>query len=342
MNRQQWKAIGYALFPAIPLLAPLGWMIGTAWLLPIAVFVAIPVFDRLIGADRTNSEDVARNVRGSGYFDAIPLVFIPIWLGCLAWGAELAARTLLTPLEWLGIALSLGIMSAFSTCAAHELLHRPAKRDQWSARLIMAVCAYGSFAVEHLHHHLRVGFVDSGTTPLPGESAYRFVYRNVLHTWHHAALMERERMAKKGAPFWTNRLFRLNALTLAIVIGAAVAWGGQGVILFAIQAAFAVFSLEMINYFEHYGLVRDDGEPVSARMAWNSNGWLTNALTLNITRHSDHHLNPGTPYQDLRAQPDGPQLPAGYFAIFGLALIPPLWRRVMHKRLTQHTSVSAS
>jgi hypothetical protein len=87
-------------------------------------------------------------------------------------------------------------------------------------------------------------------------------------------------------------------------------------VLYVVQAVFAIFSLEYINYAEHYGLTREANDPLSGRLAWGSNGFMTNAMTLNITRHAHHYVNPGVPYLELEHLEAMPLLPAGYFALF--------------------------
>lgn len=60
---------------------------------------------------------------------------------------------------------------------------------------------------------------------------------------------------------------------------------------------------------------------------------MTNLALFHLQRHSDHHAYPSRRYQSLRHFPDLPQLPSGYFGMFPLAYIPPLWFRVMDPRL---------
>jgi alkane 1-monooxygenase len=94
-----------------------------------------------------------------------------------------------------------------------------------------------------------------------------------------------------------------------------------------------VFAFEVITYVHHYGLVRDNERDVGAQHAWAHHCWITNCLTFNNTFHSDHHLRPLTPYYDLHAMYGAPRLPANYFTMFVVALIPPLWYRLIHPRL---------
>ncbi|MFN3416813.1 MAG: hypothetical protein ACK4ZD_10930 [Caldimonas sp.] len=54
----------------------------------------------------------------------------------------------------------------------------------------------------------------------------------------------------------------------------------------------------------------------------------------NLQRHSDHHMHAGKPYASLEPLP-GPQLPTGYAGCIWLAMVPPLWFRLMHPRLAR-------
>ena len=46
--------------------------------------------------------------------------------------------------------------------------------------------------------------------------------------------------------------------------------------------------------------------------------------------------SPGRRFQTLRHMDDAPQLPTGYGGMIVLALVPPLWRKVMDPRVTAH------
>ena len=52
-----------------------------------------------------------------------------------------------------------------------------------------------------------------------------------------------------------------------------------------------------------------------------------------LQRHSDHHAHPLRRYQSLRHFENLPTLPSGYFGMFLVAYVPPLWRYVMDERL---------
>jgi alkane 1-monooxygenase len=63
---------------------------------------------------------------------------------------------------------------------------------------------------------------------------------------------------------------------------------------------------------------------------------VSNIFLFHLQRHSDHHANPGRRYQVLHHTDQAPQLPAGYGAMMVMAAIPPLWRRLMDRRVLDH------
>jgi alkane 1-monooxygenase len=77
-------------------------------------------------------------------------------------------------------------------------------------------------------------------------------------------------------------------------------------------------------------------ERVDPSHSWNSNNIATNVLLYHLQRHSDHHANPTRRYQALRDFKESPVLPTGYAGMIVLALVPPLFRRVMDPRVVAH------
>jgi alkane 1-monooxygenase len=107
-----------------------------------------------------------------------------------------------------------------------------------------------------------------------------------------------------------------------------------------VQAFTAMWQLELVNYVEHYGLTRKhlgDGkyEHVLPRHSWNASQLASNWLLINLQRHSDHHYKPDRRFPLLQTydEDDAPQLPYGYPVMTAVAMIPPVWRRVMNPRV---------
>lgn len=137
-----------------------------------------------------------------------------------------------------------------------------------------------------------------------------------------------------------NEILQAGALTL-VLYGSLVAWHGMSMLVILPPLAFwGAFQLTSANYIEHYGLQRlrnADGryEMCQPNHSWNSNHLVSNLMLFHLQRHSDHHAHPGRSYQSLRDFPNLPRLPSGYFGMFFLAYIPPLWFRVMDPRVVQ-------
>ena len=112
-------------------------------------------------------------------------------------------------------------------------------------------------------------------------------------------------------------------------------------------AAYAQLQLLLSDYVQHYGLrrgLRADGrrEPVGPQHSWNAPSWYSGAMMLNAPRHSDHHLRPGRAFPDLSLDPvKMPMLPRSLPVMATIALVPPLWRRVMDRRAARWQDAAA-
>ena len=59
-------------------------------------------------------------------------------------------------------------------------------------------------------------------------------------------------------------------------------------------------------------------------------------MMLNAPRHSDHHLRPARAFPQLEITPETmPVLPHSLPVMAVVALVPPLWRRVMDHRVAK-------
>lgn len=327
------KLAGYSLALAMPLLAPLGMHLGMPWLAPLVVFGVLPVLGLVVGEDRVLPlAGLRRSPALMAYLEWLPRVYGVIWTAVLVWAADHVARADLGGSATGWLIISAGIGSAVAICTAHELMHRRSPRDVLFGRVMSAFCLYGHMHVEHLHHHATVGEMAAGETAPRGMSIYRFAPTDFFQGLRNAWTVEKRRLGRSGASWWHNRVLQDYALSVAL-LGAFMTLGRPALIFFVGQAVFAVYCFEVITYIHHYGLVRDAGEEPGPQHAWAHHCWITNCLTFNNTFHSDHHLRPQTSYYDLHAMHGAPRLPASYLTMFMVALVPPLWRRLMDRRL---------
>jgi alkane 1-monooxygenase len=176
-----------------------------------------------------------------------------------------------------------------------------------------------------------------------GESFWAFLPRTFMGSLRSAWELEREWLARHGRRVWSihNNLLTAWAMTVALFGGLTAIFGLRVLPYLLLQMVLGFPLLEVVNYLEHYGLLRqkrDDGryERTRPEHSWNSNNVASNVLLYHLQRHSDHHANPMRRYQALRHFDEAPQLPTGYAGMILLALVPPLWRRVMDPRLLAH------
>ena len=242
---------------------------------------------------------------------------------------------------WLAMVMINGAVGGFCINLGHELGHKNTALEKTLAKIVLAPSGYGHFFVEHNRGHHR-----DAATPLDpassrmGESIYRFVLREMPGAWTRAWALERSRLAQAGLPLWSwhNHILQPGVLTLGLW-AALMAWLGPQIILFLVPAAlWSNFQLTSANYVEHYGLLRQKTpqgryEICQPHHSWNSNHIFSNWILFQLQRHSDHHAHPLRRYQSLRHFEDLPTLPSGYFGMFVLAYIPPLWYRAMDERL---------
>jgi alkane 1-monooxygenase len=266
-----------------------------------------------------------------------------------AWAAQWAAQTG----DWatvLGVAFAVGfVCGSLGITYAHELGHRKHPLDRALAWLLMGSVLYGHFMVEHYRgHHPRAATHDDPASARRGESLWRFLPRTLWGSWasawrlQAADLAQRRRLRQQAGPVslreWLQTpLVQCTAAWACVLLALAVLqmWAVLAYVL--VLSAVAVGLLETINYVEHYGLQRRTDangrrEPFGQMHAWNADHAWSNALLANLQRHSDHHMHAYKPFPTLEPLP-GPQLPTGYAGCVLLALVPPWWFAVMHRRL---------
>jgi alkane 1-monooxygenase len=126
--------------------------------------------------------------------------------------------------------------------------------------------------------------------------------------------------------------------SLVILAAAATIAGAAGMLVFLAAAVFGRIIHEMVNYVQHYGLVRADGAPIEMRHAWDSCRLVSNLLHYNLPRHADHHMFASKPFWNLDLAPDAPRLPRGYQTMSLIALYPRAWHQAMDPLLADWDS----
>lgn len=266
-------------------------------------------------------------------FRSVLHVHVVLQAGLLTLGVAVATGTASWPAV-LALALGVGgVTGSQGITFAHELGHSRARLDRSLAWGLMGSVLYAHFMVEHYRgHHPRAATWADPASAREGESLWRFLPRSLAGSLASAWRLEAARLRQFRRGWVRSMLLWATLLQVAGLAALAVLFGPKALLFWIVQAAYAVFLLEAINYIEHYGLRRQPGQPFGVQHAWNADHRATNAVVANLQRHSDHHMHAWKPYETLEPLP-GPQLPTGYAGCLFLASVPPLWFRAMHPRL---------
>lgn len=312
---------------------------------PVLVFVVFPILDMVVGLDNSNPPDsVLKYLEQDRYYRWCTYVFIPIQYAGLVLACYLWSSGGLNIVESIGLALTMGVVGGIAINTAHELGHKRASAEKWLSRVALAQTGYGHFFIEHNRgHHVRVATPEDPASSRLGESFWAFLPRTVKGSISSAWEIECARLDRLGKSHWSlrNDILGAWAMTVGLFALLAVVFGPVVLPYLLVQAVIGFSLLEVVNYLEHYGLLRqkrEDGryERCLPEHSWNSNNVASNVLLYHLQRHSDHHANPTRRYQALRHMDAAPQLPTGYAGMIVLAWVPPLWRRVMDRRLLDH------
>ncbi|ORW07090.1 alkane 1-monooxygenase [Mycolicibacter longobardus] len=347
----------FTMLPFIWAMNRFGWQVAAQvpfWIGPILVYVLLPALDLRFGADGQNPPDeLMAQLENDRYYRYCTYAYIPCQYASLVLGAYLFTATDLSwlgvegSLGWfgkLGLALSVGTLGGVGINTAHELGHKKDQLERWLSKITLAQVCYGHFYIEHNRgHHVRVATPEDPASGRFGETFWEFLPRSVFGGVRSAWQLEAARLRRLDKGPWRLSNDVLNAWLMSVVLwGVLIAVFGPALIPFAvIQAVYGFSLLESVNYIEHYGLLRqtrENGryERCTPEHSWNSDHLVTNLFLYHLQRHSDHHANPTRRYQTLRSMAGAPNLPSGYASLIGLTYFPPLWRRLMDRRVLAH------
>jgi alkane 1-monooxygenase len=312
---------------------------------PVFILLIIPLLDWVFGTDRSNPPDWAvEQLAEDRYYRWCTFLFLPLQYAGLVFACWVVTTRGLSLVDQFGYALTVGTVAGVAINTAHELGHKSVKAERRLAKLALAQSGYGHFYVEHNRgHHNRVATPEDPASSRLGETFWEFLPRTVVGSARSAWELESRRLKAQGKKVWStdNDVLTAWAMTVVLFGGLTAAFGVKILPFLVVQAVFGFSLLEVVNYLEHYGLMRQKDtngryERCQPEHSWNSNHVASNVILYQLERHSDHHAHPTRRYQALRHFNDAPQLPSGYGLMLGLAYLPPVWRRVMDHRVLDH------
>ena len=337
----------------MPALVILGFYLGGWWnfiTLGFA-FIILPIVDQLFGIDTSNVEESKVKIIGEEfYYRFVTYAWTYVQIGILFWGAYVVSIGGLTIwYEWVGFIPSFALATGgIGITVAHELGHKKSSLEKFYSRLILMTVSYMHFYIEHNRgHHVQVATLEDPATARKNENFYMFWLRSVFIGYLHAWKLELESLKKKGLSKFSskNQMTWFALLPILFCAGLTLLFSPVGTInwqipfFFFSQSLIAFTLLELVNYVEHYGILRKSTEgryeKVNPLHSWNSSHAMSNFFLFQLQRHSDHHANAIKRYQILNHYDYSPQLPFGYPTMIIIALVPPLWFRMMNPRLEE-------
>jgi alkane 1-monooxygenase len=307
-------------------------------------FGVMPLLELLLPNQLANHADDEESIlKENKLYDYVLYFFSMLQMASLVYFFYVMHTTSTDAISFVGKSISMGVLCGlFGINLSHELGHRKEKFAQTLAKLALSTSLYYHFIIEHNKgHHKHFSTPHDPASARFNESIYTFYVRAVkgvyLGAWHIA---NDECNKKTGKNLhWKNEMIQAHVLQGALLLIAAML-GWQVLLAFLIAATIGFLLLESVDYIQHYGLVRKQTSDTQFERgmphhSWDSHHPIGRLMLFELTRHSDHHYMASRKYQILKSHATAPQMPTGYPGTILLALVPPLWFRVMNGRVPQ-------
>lgn len=334
-----WFALA-SLSPIVTLTAAC-WLGGVWPLIALAhVTVLVRVLDRIGPVTLPRRDDATAQRFGLTLNVTLGLLHLPL-LALGVWALTQPDRAI-----WQTLCTALALALWFgqvSNSNAHELIHAPQRNARRLGTLVYITLLFGHHASAHPKvHHLHVASDGDPNSAPAGQGFYHFWPRawigSFLAGWR-AETAARSRLLPPPAPLSHPYVAYCGGAALTLLTACLLA-GLPGLAALIALAGYAQMQLLLADYVQHYGLRRTRGPdgklcPAGPEHSWNAPHWYSSAMMLNAPRHSDHHQHPARRFPALELTDAMPRWPYPMPVMASLALMPPLWRRVMDPRLAR-------
>ncbi|MBQ4820044.1 alkane 1-monooxygenase [Aquimarina sp. MMG016] len=338
------KDLKYFCAYTIPITAILGiWLQGTyTYLTPLYSFGIIPIIE-LFTESKTNnlSEEHKESKNKKKIFNWMLYLNLPLVYGVLFYTLYTVTNYSLATYEIIGIIFSTGLVFGTNGInVGHELGHRQTF-ERFMGKALLLPSLYMHFYVEHNYgHHLKVATKEDPATAKYNQPIYIFWFTSTIGQYLSAWKIQRQLLKQHKSSFISikNDMLWYHVITFLYLAMITYFFGILGLQVAVFSGIIGFLLLETINYIEHYGLARaktSSGryERVREIHSWNSNHAIGRIMLYELTRHSDHHHRASKKYQILDHHDQSPQLPFGYPTSMVISLVPPLWFKIMNKRV---------
>lgn len=319
---------------------------SSGWLtiLPIITFFGfVPLLELFFNPDKDNfDKDQEEIEKANKFYTYILYLTLPIQLFFLGWFLMSFQNVELTTLEYIGRISAMGLMcGVIGINVGHELGHRNNRFDELLGEILLLTSLNTHFLPYHnAGHHFNVATPKDAATARKNEVVYIFWIRSHFQSYFQAWEAENKRLKNLDRTWFhiQNRMLIYTICNVLLLVGIFFFFGLSSLLAFLAASVFGILLLETVNYIEHYGLLRKKNkhgryERVKRTHSWNSDHVVGKIMLFNLSRHSDHHYNGSKHYQLLKSLPESPQMPTGYPGMMLVALFPPLWFKLMNKKL---------
>ena len=233
----------YLLFPLLIIFsASLGMIFTPAW--NIAPFILILIVIPLMDAIFPKLVATGNETKNPAMYEIMLFSIFPILIILIG-----SALRFVSESESIIFIASLGAAIGMATGsvglpAAHELIHRRNQTTQTTGLLILLICFYAHFRIEHIHgHHSKVATADDPATARFGESLYSFLVRCISSSWISAWKIENNRLRNRQRLLinFSNRMILYTTFQVVYLITIFLVFDTRGLIFILAHTVIAIF-----------------------------------------------------------------------------------------------------
>tara|TARA_Y100001970_G_scaffold201932_1_gene245780 strand:+ start:4673 stop:5686 length:1014 start_codon:yes stop_codon:yes gene_type:complete len=330
----------YFFFPfALIFLSSLGIIFSPNWSLApfIWVFFIIPIIDNIL----PNLNQIDKKLKEYNFHNIFLILVMPCIFLLIISGLFKVSQDNISILESVALGAAVGMSGgSIGITSAHELIHRNNKKMRALGVIILILCFYGHFRIEHIYgHHKHFATKNDPATARKNENFYfyfaRCVISSIISSWN----IEKNILKKKNLSTlnYKNRMLHYLISEIILLIISYMVAGINGIAFIIFHSLISIILLELVNYIQHYGLIRKEingkFEKYQEHHSWNSRFSPTNWSTFNLGLHSEHHQTATKHYPLLSHNKKQMEMPTSYPGMLIMALIPPIWFRIMNSKL---------